>query len=96
MKQVAKNGWSSTKMSVYLKVGGHFPADGSYDKNKYTLVWHKPLVPMKIILKIFIVFLKKKYIVEKRTNNQTEDRRNSDRRGSYKDDLNKVSHGLKA
>lgn len=44
MKQVAKNGWSSTKMSVYLKVGGHFPADGSFDKNKFTLVWHKPLV----------------------------------------------------
>lgn len=45
--------------------------------------------------KMFIVFFKK-YIYSWKRNNQTEDRRKFDRLGSYKDDINKVSHSLKA
>lgn len=88
----------SSQMSVCMKVSGHFPADGSYDRNKFTLLWHKPLMLWKlyknIYKKMFIVFFKKKKCSWKR-NNQTEDRRKFDRLGSYKDDINKVFTVLK-
>lgn len=61
----------SSQMSVCMKVSGHFPADGSYDRNKFTLLWHKLLMLWKLYKnlykKMFIVFFKKKKVVERGT-----------------------------